>query len=67
MKIEKQYIILGLFAAGRYTCDPEKGVVISLVNNEPKEKSPYLNPETGYLQLGLDLGFNRYTDSDVQL
>lgn len=59
MNIHTQYIILGLFAAKRYTCDPVKGTVISLIGKTPNEIIPHLNVETGYLQLGLDLGFNK--------
>ena len=56
MKLENQYIVLGLIKSGRYEADAANGVIYSNIGRQRSQLKDNILPN-GYHQVGLDLGY----------
>ncbi len=56
MKLQNQFIVLGLIKSGRYSADAANGEIFSNIGRERRKLSQNILPN-GYHQVGLDLGY----------
>lgn len=56
MKLENQYIVLGLIKSGRYGADAANGVIYSNIGRQRNQLKENILPND-YHQVGLDLGY----------